>query len=270
MPSPKRLIAVDLDGTLLREGGTNPDDRAALHRAQSLGVPVILATGRSHFSAMPVAEELGFATPLVSYNGAWTTGSQGELLRDKRVPLPLAREVLAKCREIRLAVRVFLPDSIIMSEEPGPDELFFKFRPFERIDLEIADTLTEPPVQMVLVHRNDVNAFTTLFSGAPVQTELRWMVQGHDPETPHLWALHVLHPQGKKSSALAVLCEEWGIRPENVLAFGDGMNDIDMLEWAGTGVSFPWAAPDAQTAANLITQHGDPHPIATVVERWLE
>ena len=262
---------MDLDGTLLRDrgGDSHPQDMEALHAAQAAGIPVIIATGRSHFASQPVVDRLGLQSPHAPYDGAWIVSPDGKLERDVRVPLDMARHVLRECRNLGLAVRVFLSDRIIISEEPGPDEVFFKYRPYEHVDRKIADTLREPPVQMVVVHLNDVSAFAGEFTGTDVEHDLQWMLQGHDPETPHFWALHLLNKAGTKEGALAQLCERWGVERENVLAFGDGPNDVGMLGWAGTGVSFPWAVEEAQAAANIITDGADPHPIATVVRAWL-
>lgn len=267
----KRLIAIDIDGTLLRRSeDPEPEDMRAVMAAREAGLPVILATGRSHFSSAPVANRLLPGMPHVTYNGAWILGPGGELMRDLRVPAEAAREVLRKCGEVALAVRVFVPDCVVMSQEPAPDELFFKYRAFERVDTDIARTLREDPMQLVIVHRDDVDQFTALFAGTHIERDYHWLLTGRDPETPHYWALHLLPRGGAKSAALAQLCGEWGIDAANVLAFGDGINDVDMLQWAGTGVSFPWGVPEAQAAANLISDPDDPHPIATAIYSWLQ
>jgi Cof subfamily protein (haloacid dehalogenase superfamily) len=267
--SPKRLIGIDLDGTLLRGGEAHPDDLAALHAARAAGIPVIVATGRSHFSSRPVVAELGLDEMHVCYDGAWIVTREGSLLRDLRVPVEIAREVLRRCRDIDLAVRVFLTEEVLMNREPAPDERFFKYRPFERIDPQIGDTLGEGPMQLVIVHRDDIRAFHREFAGTHVERDLHWMQQGNDPETPHLWALHLFNKGGTKDAALAQLCEQWDIDRSEVIVFGDGPNDVSMLAWAGTGVSFPWAVKAAQSAARLITAPDDPHPIASTLEAWL-
>ncbi|MFL5732240.1 MAG: HAD family hydrolase [Chloroflexia bacterium] len=267
---PPGLIAVDLDGTLLRGDNVHPEDLQALEAARTAGVKVVAATGRSHFSAQPVLEELGLADLYVCYNGACTVGQEGRWQRDLRVPLDIAREVLEECRRVKLAVRVFLPDEVVMSDEPGPDEAFFKYRSFERVDLNLAGTLQEAPVQMVIVHLHDVHTFSGRFKGTHVERDVQWMLEGRDPETPHLWALHLLNSLSLKSLAVAQLCEEWGISPANVLAFGDGPNDTNLLQWAGTTISFAWAVKATQVAADAIADPNDPHPIATFVYPWLE
>jgi len=265
------LIAVDLDGTLLRNGErVNADDLAALHDARRMGIPVVIATGRAHYSTQPVVDKLGLDSPYISYNGAWITAPDGTLMRDLRIPVTLAKEVLRGCRDLGLAVRVFLPDEVVMNQEPGPDETYFKYRAFERVDPGVVDTLSEPPMRMIIVHIEEVSAFASEYAGTRFESEMHWLIEGRDPETPHLWTLHLLPHGGTKSAALAQLCEQWGIPPSRVLAFGDGPNDVDMLAWAGTGVSFPWAIPDAQAAADVISTTDDPHPIATHVNKWLE
>src|SRR6476469_10930223 len=115
----KRLVGIDIDGTLLRGSiEPQPDDKRAIERAVRQGVPVILATGRSHFSSQPLAAELCPGMPHVAYNGATIVAADGHFTRDFRVPLEAARYVLARCRDIGLAVRVFLPDAVVMSEIP--------------------------------------------------------------------------------------------------------------------------------------------------------
>lgn len=154
-----RLISIDIDGTLLRResGEPDPDDLAAIRAAEAQGVTVVLATGRSHFSSQPVVDLYMPGEPHITYNGAWTVGPGGApVLRDLRVPIDISCEVLSHCREIGVAVRVFLPDAVIMSQEPAPDEAFFKYRSFERVDTSIAETLDIEPMQLVIVHRDDI------------------------------------------------------------------------------------------------------------------
>jgi hydroxymethylpyrimidine pyrophosphatase-like HAD family hydrolase len=191
-------------------------------------------------------------------------------MRDKRVPIDISCEVLSYCREIGVAVRLFLPDAVVMSQEPAPDEAFFKYRSFERVDTSIAETLEIEPMQLVIVHRDDIRAFTQKFAGTHVETDLHWLLTGRDPETPHYWALHLLNKGGTKSQAVAQLCEERGVAQADVLAFGDGINDVDMLAWAGTGVTFPWGVREALAVADMVTSADDPHPIASVIYPWLD
>jgi len=142
MAENKGVIAVDLDGTLLRNGEVHPDDLQALFDARDAGVPVVVATGRSHFSAQPALAELKLADLYICYNGATIVDAARGWQRDLRVPLDIACEVLRECRRISVAVRVFLPEEVVMSEEPGADEAFFKYRSFERVDLDLQDTLS--------------------------------------------------------------------------------------------------------------------------------
>ena len=270
VPPPRGLIGVDFDGTLMRGGVVNPEDLAALKEAQSAGVPVIVATGRSHFAAEPSVADLGLKSPHASYDSAWIVTPTGERIRDLRIAPDIAREILRGCRDMDVAVRVFLPDRVVLTQDVQPDEVYFKYRPFEQVDPGIVDTLAEGPMQMVLVNLDDVRAFHKAFAGTRVEHELQWMLHGNDPETPHLWVLHVLNKGGKKGEGLAFLCDAWGIDPANTLTFGDGSNDVSMLQWSGSSVSFPWGSRLAQRAARTITELNDPHPIATWVRAWLK
>src|SRR3954471_18762460 len=93
---PVRLIAIDIDGTLLNSQFQIADvTRSTLRKAHESGVEVILVTGRRHTFAMPIAEALGFPLWLISSNGAVTKSTEGELFHRDLLPAPTARKVLA-------------------------------------------------------------------------------------------------------------------------------------------------------------------------------
>ena len=100
--SPVRLIAIDIDGTLLDSNfQVSARNLAALRRAQSLGVEIALATGRRHTFALPVAQALGFDVALISSNGAITRASDGTLFHRDPLPLASALELVAHMTDFR-------------------------------------------------------------------------------------------------------------------------------------------------------------------------
>ena len=100
-----------------------------------------------------------------------------------------------------------------------------------------------------------------------------------DPAAPGQWrvifsrtalattaAIEVLHPSVSKGRALDVLCRRFGIGPERVLAFGDNVNDVEMLEFAGLGVAMANGSPEALAVADRITASNDEDGIAVMLE----
>src|SRR5437764_15455629 len=99
---PVRLLAIDIDGTLLNSKfAISPVDMAALRRAHELGVEVILCTGRRHRFAMPIARQLGFELWMCSSNGAVTRSTAGEGFHRDLLPANLAKKICTKMNEFR-------------------------------------------------------------------------------------------------------------------------------------------------------------------------
>src|ERR1700688_4532065 len=97
-----RLIAIDIDGTLLNpEFQISPTDLAALRRADAEGVEVILVTARRHQFALPIAQQLGFDLWLISSNGAITRSLGGETFHRDMLPAPTGRELVNAMQEFR-------------------------------------------------------------------------------------------------------------------------------------------------------------------------
>ena len=97
-----RLIAIDIDGTLLSpEFKISDTDLATLRRAHAQGVEIILVTGRRHAFALPIAEQLGFDLWLISSNGAITRSLAGETFHRDLLPEPTCRELLGVTQEFR-------------------------------------------------------------------------------------------------------------------------------------------------------------------------
>src|SRR4029077_17755047 len=99
---PIRLLAVDIDGTLLNpEFQISPADLAALRRAHTEGVEIILVTGRRHTFALPIAQQLGFDLWLISSNGAITRSLTGETFHRDLLPAETCRKLCEAMREFR-------------------------------------------------------------------------------------------------------------------------------------------------------------------------
>src|SRR6202142_4570037 len=97
-----RLIAIDIDGTLLNpEFNLSTTDLATLRRAHSLGIEVILVTGRRHAFALPIAQQLGFDLWLISSNGAITRSLAGETFHRDMLPAETCRKLCSTMREFR-------------------------------------------------------------------------------------------------------------------------------------------------------------------------
>jgi Cof subfamily protein (haloacid dehalogenase superfamily) len=230
-------VAMDLDRTILPRSLELTDRLvAAVAAVRATGVRPIIATGRMFRSARPFALRLDLDTPLICYQGALIADARsGEWLVHTPMPVPLAREVLGALDGQH--VNVYVHDELYV-EELNADALEYarhsKLEP--RVVGPLDEWLTEPTTKIVVV-------------GEPARLDVL-ETQLHDrfgqrlfiaKSLPHF--LEVAEPEVSKGSGLRWVCRRLGIDPGRVISFGDGANDIELLQEAGLGVAVEDADP---------------------------
>ena len=245
---PIRLLALDIDGTLTDPNFQVPARNiAALRTAHEAGIEIILATGRRHDYALPIAQELGFPIWLISSNGALIRSSASETFFTDRLPARTAAELIQYMDEFRgHAVLTF--DRA--ANEPGNDSLVLESadelnktvsrwlqvnRPYIKFVSPLEDALTEDPLQAMYCGR--VAAMEVLqkrLNQADFLDKITVMSTQYDHRD--LCILDILNRECSKGHALRRWAEERGISREQVMAIGDNHNDLEMLEFAGVAV----------------------------------
>jgi hydroxymethylpyrimidine pyrophosphatase-like HAD family hydrolase len=231
-----RLLAIDLDGTLLRDDGEiAPEDRAAIERAAEAGIGVTLATGRLGPGALPHARALGLSAPLVCADGGATFCASTERLLDVS-PLPLrVIERLLDLATDGLSAFLVTPDAILGSRDAPGANLLEGWIP----QLSPTDDLREallggPPLPIVAAFAVGDEQSVRTRAAAFVRAE----DDGADVDVFSLadggpWAFR-LSPAGvSKGVALERIAEQLGLDSGDVAVIGDWYNDIAMLRWAG-------------------------------------
>src|SRR5208282_487243 len=234
-----RLIAIDIDGTLLSpEFKISDTDLATLRRAHAQGVEIILVTGRRHAFALPIAEQLGFDLWLISSNGAITRSLAGETFHRDLLPEPTCRELLGVTQEFRGQTVLTFDNhgagTIVIERldllEGSIKRWLEKNMQYIQFVIPIEDALTTDPVQAMfcgpVAHMQRV--LQVLGNcGLPI-TVLRTEYPGRD-----LSIVDVLNTGCSKGHALERWANYRGITREQVMAVGDNYNDIEMLAFAG-------------------------------------
>lgn len=265
---PYKMIALDLDGTLTNHDKVvTPLTRAALLKAQDLGAVIVLASGRPTYGIEPVADCLemnsrgGF---ILSYNGGkivdWKTRQQlySKCLPDDVIPvlysyarshnhallgyvgneivteMPYDEYVQEESRINKMAVRRV--DNLPAHLEAHPTKLLMTGDPAKMIE-------AEEELSRLVGNRMDV------FRSAPFFIEL--VPQGID----------------KAQSLLRLLAHE-GMSPNDLMAFGDGYNDLSMLKLAALGVAMENAAPEVRAEADWVTLSNEHDGIAHALRHW--
>jgi Cof subfamily protein (haloacid dehalogenase superfamily) len=268
-----KLVALDFDGTLLawRQGrGTaqeevRPAVRAAVQRAHDAGAHIVLASGRSPHGMTNVADLLGLHTE--GREPLWVVASNGAVVF-RYPPLEVVQEVTFDARDAVRAVLAEHPEALVAVEERGVG--YRLNRPFpdgelsgEMIVTDVEDMIAEP-VSRVIVRDPDATAEDF------VATAQRLGLHGTNYVVG--WTAWLdLSPVGvHKASGVADVCERLGVAAADVLAIGDGRNDIELLQWAGRGVAMGQAVEEVRTAADAVTGTVDEDGAALELDRWFQ
>jgi Cof subfamily protein (haloacid dehalogenase superfamily) len=274
---PIRLLAVDIDGTLLNpKFEISPSDRSALLRAHQAGVEVVLATGRRHKFALPIAEQLGFDHWLISSNGAVTRSMSGETFHRDLLPVETCRKLCASMQEFRSnTVLTFDSESkgaIVlehMHELNGSIKRWLE-KNLEYIDfvVPIENSLTTDPVQAMFCGgiarmQQALNALAGNGLDKDI-TVLRTEYPVRD-----LSIVDVLNTGCSKGHALERWAKYRGIAREQVMAIGDNYNDIEMLAFAGLPFIMGNASEELRGRGWAVTSANDQNGVAVAVEQVL-
>ena len=271
-----RLIAVDIDGTLLNpQFEISPVDLAALRRAHSQGIEVILVTGRRHAFALPVAQQLGFDLWLICCNGAVTRSLGGETFHRDLMPLTTCRELLGKMQEFRgqtvLTFDVDGKGAIVLEHlrdlEGSIQRWLEKNLDYIEFVVPMEDALTTDPIQTMFCGPVDLmqRALGVLeATGLPI-TVLRTEYPGRD-----LSIVDVLNAGCSKGHALERWANHRGITREQVMAVGDNYNDIEMLAFAGHPFIMRNASPELLERGWTITRSNGDNGVAAAIEAVMD
>jgi Cof subfamily protein (haloacid dehalogenase superfamily) len=249
------LVAADLDGTLVdRQIAWAPGLPEALAELRAAGVGTVVTTGRMFQSVKKVAGRLGIVDgPVICYQGAVVADlATDEWERHTPMDGASAAEVVRHVHDMGRQLNAYIDDRLYVDEvtpwarryaehvEVGIDSVE---------DLE-AEVRRRPPTKLVLVTSAD--DVELILPGLQERWAGRLYVVRSQPEYIEFADVSV-----SKSAALAWLCDRLGVSRERVVTLGDGMNDADMLEWAGLGVAVAEAARPVRDAADLEVPRAD-------------
>ena len=265
-----RLIATDLDGTLLDSSSSvTRHTRAALDAARARGIHVVPVTARQPIGLRALAGDAGFDGWALCSNGAYATHLvDGRMLFAEELP---AETILTLAE----ALRASIPGLLFASVREGGETFVAQHGYAEIADLAdhkrdprtmggvaLDHVLAAPSLKLVIRHPElaptalfdalcglGLTGFEATLSGAPF--------------------LEVMAEGVTKATGLARLCEHLDIERRDVVAFGDALNDVEMLRWAGHGVAMSGADDVVQDAADETAASNDDDGVVRVIERML-
>ncbi len=271
-----RLIAIDIDGTLLDSRYEVPEaNRKAIVEAVERGLEVALVTGRRFDFALPIARQIPCPLTMVVNNGAVIKSKDGATLLRRLLPRSVARTVLHATREFREGAAVVFDrpreNQIVYEQidwdDPGRKSYFLRNREYISQCTPLEQCLTEDPIQV-------------MYSGAvgrmrAVEGSLR-RLDGHgqfalavtEYEARNFSLVDVLHTGCSKGAALREVAGMRSYRREEVMAIGDNLNDKEMLEFAGVPVVMANSVAELMNMGWPATGSNDEAGVATAIEEY--
>ena len=271
-----RFLAVDIDGTLIDSSGRLPDaNRRALAAAIERGVEVALATGRRYDFARAIFEQLPSPLTLILSNGAVVKTRDGETLQRRLLPRAIAADVLARTPDHRESAAVVFDRphagqvvfEAIDWEHPRHSRFFAANRQFLAESKPLEECLTEDPVQVMFtgscrpmreLHGELKRAGDGLFSVALTEYQHR-----------DFSLVDVIRAGVCKGSAVAEWAGARGYVRDEIMAIGDNLNDLEMLETAGLPVVMGNAVEELKRRGWQETASNDDAGVARAVETWI-
>ncbi|WP_051229277.1 pyridoxal phosphatase [Paludibacterium yongneupense] len=267
-----RLLALDLDGTLLSsDQSILPETRDALFEVRRRGIDVVLVTGRQHIMAHPYHVELELDAPVVCCNGTYLYDfKRGEVLASDPLGRDSALELVSHGRRNGVDMVLYIDhmmtcerfDKRMQSLKDWAATVPEALRPDLRLSAHgfEADIAAADQVWKMVVSHDDparIAHFVEEISGVlPVSCEWSWQNR-----------VDVTRVGNSKGKRLAELAQQRGIAASEVIAFGDHLNDLSMLTYAGMGVAMGNAEQEVRDRADHVTASNDENGIAKALQR---
>ena len=259
-----KLIAMDMDDTLLNEQHQiSQENKEAIRRATERGVAVTIATGRMFCSTLAFAQHLGIKVPLINYNGAMVRDTlTGKTLFHRPIDRETAASVAALFRERGWYLQKHIDDVLYVAELNENSRYYSDYVKAEAIPLgNEFYTMSEAPTKLLSL------------ADQPLLDEIRGVVEERwgdriNAASSRTRYLEMVDAGVNKGEALAFLADYLGIRREEVMAIGDGMNDVAMIQYAGIGVAMGNAKAAVQASADYVTASNSQDGVAEAIEKF--
>jgi Cof subfamily protein (haloacid dehalogenase superfamily) len=264
-PRHVKAIASDLDRTLIGEDyELHERSVAAIAAARAAGIHVVVVTGRMFRSVRPYLRRAGLDDLVVCYQGAVVADPvSGRFLRHVTIPLELARETIAAVEREGFQLNCYVDDDLYVAKMTPEAHAYAKH---QRIPIDTVGNLLEwlasPPTKLVAI--GEPKALDGLGERLREQFGGRLYISKSLP-----FFLELASPEVSKGSGLGFVAEQLGFTAAETVAFGDGENDIELLDWAGYSVAVANAQVEVLARADFVCPPVQEEGVSQVIEALL-
>lgn len=264
-----RLIATDLDDTLLDAGSAlTPRSKAALQAAMAAGCGVAIVSGRMLEATLPFANEIGVNAPMVLYNGAMLYDHRSrETLFARRIPFDTALSMVRMIEGMGLYVQLYPGMGYYCDELRPQTEAYARQIRVDAIPAHM------PMSRWLEAHPCDLQKLLIIDTPEGATRAQAALTEAFPSgvcclkSKPHY--LEIAAEGVNKGQTLSLLAARLGVKPDEVMAFGDGENDVPMLTFAGAGHAMANGCEAARACTPRVAPRNTEDGVAQVVERYL-
>ncbi|MFT9497194.1 Cof-type HAD-IIB family hydrolase [Anaerosolibacter sp.] len=269
-----KLIVSDMDGTLLNSVGKISDEtERVLKDLMTQGVHVAVATGRIFTSARVYAKYLGITTPIIACNGAIVRNlSDGTTIYENHISREDCIKILNICKKHNLYFHFYTND-IFYTESLEYSSIKYSewnktLKEEEQIDIRVV----EDPYEVVYNSDEEFYKFVIMDDNKELLEQVRGELETISTlECSKSWHnnLEIMNRGVSKGVAVERLAKSLGVKPEEVICFGDNENDISMLQFAGLGVAMGNAEDHVKASAKYVTDSNDHDGVANALKKFV-
>ena len=263
-----KLIALDMDGTLLNEEKQiSPANYEAIQQARENGVKVVLASGRPLVGFKRYLEELNLVSEddyAVAFNGALVQSSEGtEIISKTTLTLEDYKYLYELSKELKVNIHA-LTESVVIA--PKDNKYTRLEAEMNHISSEIiaVEEVAEDTTIVKVMFIDEPELIEEIMDKIPEEVRSKYTIVRSAP-----FFLEFLHTSVNKGAGVAALADKLNIKQEEVICIGDAGNDIHMIKYAGLGVAMGNAFPEVKRVANFITKTNEQDGVAHIINKFI-
>jgi Cof subfamily protein (haloacid dehalogenase superfamily) len=263
-----KLIAIDMDGTLLNENKEISNrSQKGIGKLKEMGIKVVLATGRPLLGVMRYIEKLDLLEVddfVVTYNGALVQSTKtNKVLLKKPLSLDSYKELYAVSKELDVNIHALTGNSVLTPKKNPYTEIESSINQIPIIEGSIEDIDDSTNIVKVMFV-DDPKKLDSIMPYIP-----QWVIEKYEVLRSAPIFLEFLDKDVNKGIGVSLIANHLGIKPEEVICVGDAGNDIAMIQYAGLGVAMANATEDVKNVADYITLSNEEDGVAHVIEMFM-
>ncbi|NLY36240.1 MAG: HAD family phosphatase [Tissierellia bacterium] len=249
MNKPIKLIALDIDGTLLdSRGSISHRTKKKIENLIEKDKYVVLASGRASRAAKNIKDKLALDLPIISYNGAAVQLAGGAKLREKKIALKDAIEIIKYSEKLGLYIKVYIDDVFYIAKDSESSKRFAQYQDIEyKVVGKLSENIKDDVNMIVFVYeelpKDDVDL---IFKDLPITTAR---------STPYV--VEFMAQGSSKAEALKMLADYLDVKKEEILAAGNALNDLEMIKYSRVGVAMKNSDPDLLKQWHVVSDYSN-------------